>query len=208
METIKEPFRNHSYESKSPISPLLGHEGILHNGILKQAPASEGLEKDQNWYPHDELPSPSRKASRQVSWDDDIEEGSPADVARKEFDILTAGIKITNSMPADQKRKIQRARNRLSAQKHREKQRDILSTLKAQCEEERQRAMTAEVQINFLSKRNEELRKQLEMAKDRSTQLETRIQFWAVFSKKCKSGNGSACDGDAMSTAEQDFQAA
>lgn len=63
--------------------------------------------------------------------------------------------------------------------------------------------MTAEVQINFLSKRNDELRRQLEIAKDRSTQLETRIQFWAVFSKKCKNGTGG--EGE-INAPEQEFQ--
>lgn len=97
---------------------------------------------------------------------------------REDEDRALARIHINNSTPANLKAQIQRARNRLSAQRHRQRQKAGIIDLQHEVDREKQRRIAAEAHVHHLQRAHEELRRQFDLAKMHATELEARIRAW------------------------------
>ncbi|KAH0485693.1 MAG: uncharacterized protein KVP18_000921 [Porospora cf. gigantea A] len=93
--------------------------------------------------------------------------------------MISAG-KGKLGVESESKREVQRARNRLSAHKHRQKLKEGMEVLQGQVEEQKKRRIAAEAQVVYLQHQNDDLQQKLEGAKQKTTELEAKIQAWSM----------------------------
>ncbi|KAH0483537.1 MAG: hypothetical protein KVP17_002130 [Porospora cf. gigantea B] len=77
---------------------------------------------------------------------------------KKVYDAQLARCRITVNMPEDRRLEIQRARNRLSASKHRMRVKDTIEQLTRKCQEHERARIQAEVQMQFATRQAEKYR--------------------------------------------------
>ncbi|KAH0482998.1 MAG: hypothetical protein KVP17_000564 [Porospora cf. gigantea B] len=88
----------------------------------------------------------------------DLDQGEETKDRRRKFredeDRALARIHINNNTPATLKAQIQRARNRLSAQRHRQRQKAGIVDLQHEVDREKQRRIAAEAHVHHLQVRD------------------------------------------------------